>query len=107
MRKFLIAGALLASAMSTAAFAAQQDFTVTNHTGHTIVTLNVSPNNDSHWGPDILGRQVLNNGEQAAVSFDRNEDQCSWDIKVTYDDGTDNDLRAVNLCETTEVEFTA
>jgi hypothetical protein len=107
MRKFLIAGALFVSAMSTAAFAAQQDFTVTNHTGHVIVTLNVSPNNDDHWGPDILGRDVLANGEQAAVTFDRNEDQCSWDIKVTYDDGTNNDLRAVNLCETTEVEFTA
>jgi hypothetical protein len=107
MRKFLIAGALLMSAMSTAAFAAQQDFTVTNHTGHVIVTLNVSPNNDDHWGPDILGRDVLGNNEQAEVTFDRNEDQCSWDIKVTYDDGTNNDLRAVNLCETTEVEFTA
>jgi hypothetical protein len=106
MRKFLIAGALLVAAMSTAAFAAQQDFTITNHTGHTIVTLNVSPNNDDHWGPDILGRDVLNNGEQTAIRFDRNEEQCSWDIKVTYDDGTDNDLRAVNLCETTEVEFT-
>jgi len=107
MRRFLIAGALFVSAMSTAAFAAQQDFTITNHTGHTIVTLNVSPNNDDHWGPDILGRDTLGNGEQAEVTFDRNEDQCSWDIKVTYDDGTNNDLRAVNLCETTEVEFTA
>ena len=107
MRKFLIAGALLLSAMSTAAFAARQDFTITNHTGHTIVTLNVSPNTDDHWGPDILGRDVLNNGEQTQVTFDRNEDQCSWDIKVTYDDGTNNDLRAVNLCTTTEVEFTA
>jgi Flp pilus assembly protein TadG len=107
MRKFLIAGALLASAMSTAAFAARQDFTVTNHTGHTIRTLNVSPNNDSHWGPDILGREVLADNEQTLVTFDRNEDQCSWDIQVTYDDGTNNDLRAVNLCETSEVEFTA
>jgi hypothetical protein len=107
MRKFLIAGALFVSAMSTAAFAAQQDFTITNHTGHTIVTLNVSPNNDDHWGPDILGRDTLGNGEQAEVTFDRNEDQCSWDIKVTYDDGTNNDLRAVNLCQTTEVEYTA
>ena len=107
MRKFLIAGALLVAAMSTAAFAAQQDFTITNHTGHTIVTLNVSPNNDDHWGPDILGRDVLNNGEQTEITFDRNEDQCSWDIKVTYDDGTNNDLRAVDLCHTTEVEFTA
>ena len=107
MRKFLIAGALLVSAMSTAAFAARQDFTVTNHTGHTIVTLNVSPHTDDHWGPDILGRDVLANGEQTDITFDRNEEQCSWDIKVTYDDGTNNDLRAVDLCHTTEVEFTA
>lgn len=107
MRKFLIAGALMMSAMATAAYAARQDFTVTNHTGHTIVTLNVSPSNDDHWGPDILGRDVLNNGEQAAVTFDRNESQCSWDIKVTYDDGTANDERGINLCQVSEVEFTA
>jgi len=107
MRRLSIAGALIASAIATAAYAAQQDFTVTNHTGHTIVTLNVSPHGDDHWGPDILGRDVLNDGEQAAVTFDRDEEQCSWDIKVTYDDGTNNDLRGVDLCETTEVEFTA
>jgi hypothetical protein len=40
------------------------------------------------------------------VTFDRNEDQCEWDIRVTYQDGTENDERGVNLCETTEVEFT-
>jgi len=107
MRKFLIAGALFVSAMSTAAFAAQQDFTVTNHTGHVIMTLNVSPSSSTRWGPDILGREVLGDGEQAEVTFDRNEDQCSWDIRVTYDDGTNNDMRGVNLCEVSEVEFTA
>ena len=107
MRKFLIAGALLASAMATAAFAARQDFTITNHTGHTIMTLNVSPHSDTRWGPDILGRDTLANGERAQITFDRDEDQCHWDIKVTYDDGTANDLRAVDLCHTTEVEFTA
>ena len=107
MRKLWIAGAAIAAALATAAYAAQQDFTVTNHTGHVIVTLNVSPHDDDQWGPDILGHEVLNNGERAAVRFDRDEDQCSWDIKVTYDDGTSNDLRGVDLCQTTEVEFTA
>ena len=105
MRKFWIVGALAASVLATAAYAAQQDFTITNHTGHVIVTLNVSPAGDDHWGPDILGRDVLANGEQAEVSFDRDEEECSWDIKVTYDDGTSNDLRGINLCQTGEVEF--
>ena len=85
--------------------AGQQNFTLVNNTGHTVVTLNVSASNENSWGEDILGRDTLANGEQAQVTFDRHEDQCSWDIKVTYDDGTNNDLRAVNLCETTEVEF--
>ena len=107
MRKLLIAGALLAAATASAAYAARQDFTVTNHSGHTIMTLNVSAHSDDHWGPDILGRDTLANGEQAQITFDRDEQQCSWDIKVTYDDGTANDLRDVNLCQTSEVEFTA
>ena len=108
MKKAFFAGAFLAAAFTaSAAWAAAQDFTITNHTGHTIVTLNVSPNSSNQWGPDILGRDVLANGEQAEVSFDRDEDHCIWDIKVTYDDGTENDERGINLCETTEVEFTA
>lgn len=108
MKKAFFAGAFLAAAFTaTAAWAAAQDFTITNHTGHTIVTLNVSPNSSNQWGPDILGRDTLANGEQAEVSFDRDEDHCIWDIRVTYDDGTENDERGINLCETTEVEFTA
>ena len=71
-----------------------------------IVTLNVSPSSSSQWGPDILGREVLANGEDAEVTFDRDEDHCNYDIRVTYDDGTENDERGINLCETTEVEFT-
>jgi hypothetical protein len=106
MRKLLIAGAMLMSAIATAAYAAPQDFTLTNSTGHVIVTLNVSPSDSNRWGPDILGRDVLGDGESAEVSFDRDEDQCEWDIRVTYDDGTENDERGINLCETTDVEFT-
>jgi hypothetical protein len=106
MRKLFFAGALLVSTFASAAYAAPQDFTLTNSTGHVIMTLNVSPSDSNRWGPDILGRDVLADGESAEVSFDRNEDDCEWDIRVTYDDGTHNDERGINLCETTEVEFT-
>ena len=106
MRKLLMAAALSMAAISTAAWAAAQDFTLKNRTGHVIVTLNVSPSTSNRWGPDILGREVLANGEDASVTFDRDEDQCSFDIRVTYDDGTANDERGVNLCEVSEVEFT-
>lgn len=106
MKKGLFAAVLLsASLYATAAWAAAQDFTLHNRTGHVIVTLNVSPSNSNNWGPDILGVDVLGDGEDAEVSFDRDEDQCVWDIRVTYDDGDVNDERGINLCETTDITF--
>ena len=85
---------------------AQQDFTLVNNTGHTVMTLNVSPSNSDQGGPDILGADVLANGQSAAVSFERGQDQCQWDIRATYDDGDTSDARGVNLCELTTVTLT-
>lgn len=78
---------------------ARQNFTVVNQTGHTVMRLNVSASNDNNWGPDILGSQVLPNGQSADVTFNRNESSCLWDIRATYDDGDTTDIRQVNLCE--------
>ena len=98
-----IGGALLASALATAAYAAQQDFTIVNDTGQVIMTLNVSPSDENQWGPDILGTDVLAAGESAEISFDRAEERCEWDIRVTYQDGDSGAWGGINLCETTTV----
>lgn len=84
---------------------ARQNFTVNNQTGHIVVTLNVSASNDNNWGPDILGSQILQNGQSAEVSFGRNESSCLWDIRATYDDGGTTDVRQVNLCEVATVNL--
>lgn len=86
---------------------AQQNFTINNNTGHVLTTLNVSPSNEDQWGPDILGRDVLANGESAEITFARGETQCQWDIRATYDDGGTTDARGVNLCEVATVDLTA
>ena len=106
MKKIFVVIALLFSTLATVAYAAQQDFTITNHTGQTVMTLNVSPTSENSWGPDILGVDVLGNGESAEISFDRDQDECVWDIRVTYEDGDTGDWRGINLCETTDVELT-
>jgi predicted small secreted protein len=85
---------------------AQQNFTINNNTGHIVVTLNVSPNDEDEWGPDILGRDMLANGESAAVTFQRGTEQCIWDIRATYDDGDTTDVRGVNLCQVATVNLT-
>ena len=83
-----------------------QNFTMINHSGHTLVTLNVSPSDSNQWGPDILGRDTLANGESADITFPRGTDQCNWDIRATYDDNDTTDQRGVNLCTTSSVTIT-
>lgn len=96
-----------AAAPAPAAGQAQQNFSVVNNTGHTVMTLNVSPSNEDAWGPDILGSNVLANGQTASVTFPRGEAQCQWDIRATYDDGDTTDARGVNLCQVATVTLTA
>jgi hypothetical protein len=84
---------------------ARQNFSVVNATGHTVMTLNVSPTNESEWGPDILGRHVLQPGETGQVVFDRAETQCSYDLRVTYDDNDTSEMRNVDLCQTRTVNL--
>ena len=105
MRTLMIAAACLISAMATAAYAAQQDFTIVNRTGQAIMTLNVSPTTQNSWGPDILGVEILAADEQAEVSFSNDEEECLWDIRVTYEDGDTGAWQAINLCETVLVEL--
>ena len=82
---------------------ASQNFTLTNNTGHVLTALQVSASNDNAWGADILGRDVLANGESAEIAFSRAENACLWDIRATFDDGGGSDNRGVNLCETATV----
>lgn len=97
------AATLAVTGIATAAWAAQQDFTITNNTGQTIMTLNVSPSDENSWGPDILGSDVLAAGEQAHITFDRDEERCQWDVRVTYEDGDTGAWGDIDLCSTTEI----
>jgi hypothetical protein len=87
--------------------AAQQDFTLVNKSGHTVITLNVSPASEASWGKNVLGHDRLPSGESAQITFPRNTIPCDWDIKATYEDGTNTDLRNVDLCEVATVTLTA
>ena len=96
-----------AGAPTASVATARQNFSVVNRTGHTVMTLNVSPTTEDEWGPDILGSNVLQNGQTAQVTFDRAETQCNYDLRATYDDGDTTDMRGVNLCQVGTVNLVA
>ena len=103
IKKLFAAAAAMTMLVANPANAGMQDFRVHNETGQAIINIYVSPSSETHWGPDILGVEILADGESGVVRFDRDEESCLWDIKVNYQDGDQGDWRQINLCETTDI----
>jgi hypothetical protein len=80
-----------------------QDFDLINRTGLTITSLYVSPANDNHWGPDILGRDVMKNGESATIKFPKHQDACMWDLKIDDEEGDSVVWEDIDLCKAEEI----
>jgi hypothetical protein len=102
------AGLLLAAALclgARPAQAAQQDFVLDNETGYTIEEVYVSAAKTDDWEEDVLGRDVLEDGDAVKISFPRRENACRFDLKVVYDDGDDAVWTNLNLCEISTVEI--
>jgi hypothetical protein len=89
---------------TSAALAADQDFALVNATGYAISELYVAPSKTSDWQEDVLGQDVLGDGERANITFSKSADTCHWDLKVVYyDDNTSAEWLGVNLCELSAV----
>ena len=60
----------------------KQDFVLHNETGVEIHELYVSPHSANDWGTDVLGQDTLPAGESVKITFDDQEKQVKWDLKV-------------------------
>jgi hypothetical protein len=91
---------------STAARASQGrnlDFTLINKTGVTIEEIYVSPSDDDKWGKDVMGRDVLKNGEKVDITFSRSEATCKWDLKIIDEDKDEGVWENIDLCKAEEI----
>lgn len=84
------------------AVAGTQDFTLVNKTGVTINNMHVSETSKDDWEEDVLGDQVLDDGESLNVSFSGKE-ACKWDIMVKDEEGHGIYWRSIDLCEVSKV----
>lgn len=106
--KTAIAVALLAcsAAASTTAAPIQRrnlDFTLVNKTGLTIDEVYLSPTSDDEWGEDVMGRDVLKNGERVDIKFSSEETECNWDLKIVDEDEDSVEWEKLNLCTANEI----
>lgn len=102
MKAFVAKSTAFAAAlflMHGAALAGQQDFTIVNKTGYPLKHIYVAESKSDSWDEDVLGRDVLNDGESFELSFDKAENTCKWDMKVAYDDGETATWENLDLCK--------
>ncbi len=106
MRQLLIARFAVAT-LATASFAsspaqaqeAKQNFVLVNRTGYELSHVFVSPSAADDWGDDIMGKDVVSDGDSVRVRFERGTRTCKWDLKVTYtDDDSSAYWRNIDLC---------
>lgn len=88
---------------SAPALAGEQDFTLYNETGVDIYELYVSPASTDQWEEDVLGVDVLEDGDSVDISFDRDEDADYWDLMVVDGEGSNIQWYRLKLTEISDV----
>jgi hypothetical protein len=66
----------------------------------TVQEVYLSASTESDWGPDRLGRRMLEIGDDATVEM---QGGCEADLRVTFPSGAAEERRAVNVCETARI----
>jgi hypothetical protein len=95
--------AALLLALPGAVWAGAQDFILNNATGVDIYELYVSPASTDNWEEDVLGVDVLADGDSVEIGFDRDEDAAYWDLMVVDSEGDSIQWHRLKLTEISEV----
>lgn len=104
IRKIALAAALLVAGFASGAMAqSKQDFDLLNKTGYTVDQVYVTPANANDWQEDVLGRDVLGNGEVVHIRFSRGARGCMWDLKVVFTDNEIAEWHDFNLCTMSKI----
>ena len=98
---FVLASAFMLTGM-TAAQASDADFSLRNKTGYQIDEVYVSPTDADDWEEDILGENVLENGSEVPITFNRQK-QSHWDLKVVFKGGREAIWQKFDLSQLTDI----
>lgn len=101
--KYVIA---LAAVMVGAApaLAEDWDFMLTNGSGKPIKTIELTPSGTPDWKPQTVDPEahresVIKVGAKTTVRFDKAANQCRYDLRATFEDGTTQVWNAANICD--------
>ena len=102
----ILAAAAFAATIGQAGLvqAADQDVTLVNRTGAAFEQVYVSVAGAEAWDQNVLDDDdTLENGEPAAIAFDKETRGCLYDLKVITDSGNMLRWNKLDLCESKRI----
>lgn len=99
-----IAVVLCLCAVNKSVNAQNQNFSINNSTGMTLIDVFISPNDENNWGSDVIPKDMILTGETFDFTFTGvDPNKCVWDIMFTADDGVKYYMQDVDLCNTVSI----
>lgn len=91
--------AAAAALFAAPAIAEDLSFTLSNASSSPVNGFYVSHVGTSSWEENLLDGRVLPSGNSVSVTIADGRSTCEYDIKATFEDGSETDDRDINLCE--------
>lgn len=77
-----------------------------NETGWTMLRFYASDSRKTDWEEDILGDDVLANGDSVRINIDDGSGACIYDFKAEFTNGQELIRYRVNVCEISDYRYT-
>ena len=77
-----------------------------NQTGWTMLRFYASDSRKDDWEEDILGDDVLENGQNVRINIDDGSGACIYDFKAQFTNGQELTRFRINVCEVSEYTYT-
>jgi hypothetical protein len=101
---YAIVGALtMFSAVRVVLAASELDFTLHNKTGYPLHEVYVAAHGDKTWGEDIMGKDILPNGQDVHIVFSEGVSAPTYDLRVLYGDGQEAIWEGYDLVKITDI----
>lgn len=92
----LAAAIAVATTLAVPAWAQSQQIRFQNNSGQTLVYLYASDSNNQSWEQDLLGQNVLRNGQYFDLTI-HNVSNCIYDILMQFESGAELQDQ-INIC---------
>ena len=102
-----VIGLTMAGCLSMPQTSVRPVVTVVNNTGYTCFYLYLSPSSTDNWEEDVLGNDILENGQSVRVHLSKSLSQENiYDIMMVDEDGDTYTKWNVQLTENARILFT-